>query len=78
MHVLAAAGGGSDTLLGVLGVIGIFIAYWAPTVIAVSRHVPGWGQVVVVNVFGFLVITWVVALVMAFRPVPAATGSAGG
>jgi len=62
---------GVDTLLGVLGLIGIVIAYWAPTVVALVRHVPAAGQVVVVNLFlGWTVIGWVVALVMALRTVP--------
>jgi len=62
---------GVDTLLGVLGLIGIVIAYWAPTVVALVRHIPAAGQVVVVNLFlGWTVIGWVVALVMALRAVP--------
>jgi hypothetical protein len=39
---------------------------------AFMRHVPAKAQVVIVNLFlGWTVIGWVVALVMAFRTVPA-------
>lgn len=44
----------------------VFTAYWLPVLIAWGRRVRNPGQVVVLNVFGFLVITWFVALVMAF------------
>jgi len=45
--------------------------YWVPTIVAAVRHVPGQSQVLVVNLFlGWTLIGWVVALVMALRPVP--------
>ena len=50
----------------------LFAAYWVPTVVAFVRHVPAKAQIVVVNVFlGWTLIGWVIALVMAFRTVPA-------
>jgi len=56
---------------GVIGVIALIAAYWAPTIIAAVRRVQGIGSVVVVNLFtGWTVIGWVVALGMAFRHVP--------
>lgn len=48
-----------------------FIAYWVPAIIALIRHVPAKGQVVMVNLFlGWTVIGWIVALAMAFRARP--------
>lgn len=50
----------------------LLLAYWVPTGVAVARRIDGLGQVIVVNLFlGWTVIGWVVALVMAFRHVPA-------
>ena len=47
-----------------------FVVYWAPTIVAVVRRneVPSVAPVVVVNFcFGWTLIGWVVALVMACR-----------
>jgi hypothetical protein len=71
------ATGGSDagaTIMGFAIWALIIIAYWAPTIIAFTRHVPAKAQVLIVNLFlGWTMIGWVVALVMAFRAVPHAT-----
>lgn len=56
-----------------LAVLAAAVFYWLPSIIAVSRHVLGVGQVVVVNaLLGWTTIGWIVALVMAFRHVPKA------
>ena len=54
-----------DALYGILMVI----AYWVPTIVAVSRkRIPHVGSIVVVNLFtGWTVIGWIVALAMACR-----------
>jgi hypothetical protein len=55
-----------DAVNGVIG-----FADWAPTITALSRHVPNRGSVVVVNLFlGWTVVGWVVALAMACRSKP--------
>lgn len=47
----------------------IIAAYWAPTVVAFARHIPGKWQIFVVNFFGFVFgIGWIVALVWAIKP----------
>lgn len=73
MNTLAASGSNPTDVLGTIaGVLGIFAAYWFPSIMAFLRHVPGKAQVVIVNLFlGWTVIGWIVALVMAFRAVPA-------
>jgi Superinfection immunity protein len=72
----AAPGSGAGSL--VLGFVLwslLILAYWVPTFVALTRHVPGKGQVVVVNLFlGWTGIGWVVALVMAFRSRPEPAG----
>ena len=46
-------------------------AYWVPTIVVLVRHAPNVAQVVVVNLLlGWTVIGWIVALVMALKPVP--------
>ena len=74
MNTLAANGSSATSVIGTIaGVIGLIAAYWFPTIMAFMRHVPGKAQVVIVNLFlGWTVIGWIVALVMAFRTVPAA------
>ena len=48
-----------------------FVAYWAPTIIAVVRKVPNKGSVIVINLFlGWTVIGWIIALAMAARSRP--------
>jgi Superinfection immunity protein len=70
----ATAGSSAGSGIGtVLIVIVAFALYWLPTIIAAVRKVRGIGQIVVVNLFlGWTAIGWIVALVMAFRHVPAA------
>jgi Superinfection immunity protein len=73
MLASAGTGGVSAPAVVVIWVV-LVAAYWAPTIIAPVRKVRGIGQVVIVNFFlGWTLIGWVVALVMAFRHVPAAT-----
>jgi Superinfection immunity protein len=79
MHALAAASssGAGSAVLGVLLIAFGIAAYWVPTVVAGTRHVPNLGSVAVINGFlGWTVVGWVVALAMACRsrpPQPAGT-----
>ncbi len=51
----------------------LFVPYFLPTIIAVVRHVPNVGSVLVVNLLlGWTLVGWVVALAMAARSVPVA------
>jgi hypothetical protein len=53
-----------QTLILVLAIT----VYWAPTMVAVLRHAPHFGSVLVVNLFlGWTLVGWVVALAMACR-----------
>jgi Superinfection immunity protein len=74
MNVLATAaatGGGGNVILGLFLWAAIIISYWVPTIVALVRHVPNKGSVIVVNAFlGWTVVGWVVALAMACRSVP--------
>lgn len=76
-HLLAA--NGSSTASSAFGVVflillGIFglAAYWAPTIVALFRwkDLPNGGGIIVLNFFGFTVVCWIVALVMAVRSKP--------
>ena len=68
----AGTGGGTASFILTLVIIAVVIAaYWAPSIVALRRHVPNRGAVVVVNAFlGWTLIGWVVALAMACRAVP--------
>jgi hypothetical protein len=74
MHsYLAASAAAASPVLGWLLLLALIAAYWVPSFVAFQRHLPSRAQVVVVNLFlGWTVIGWVVALVMALRPVPPA------
>ena len=82
MHVLAAgnsAGGVIAVIAVILVIILGFIAYIVPTIVALRRHVPNAGSVIVINMLlGWSIIGWAVALAMACRdnapryPYPAA------
>src|SRR5260221_10869884 len=50
----------------------IIAAYWVPTIIAIFRwkDIPNGGGVIVLNFFGFTVVCWIIALVMAVRSKP--------
>jgi hypothetical protein len=54
-------------MLVVLGwVIGGFVAYWLPTIIAFARNHPEFGPIFAVNLLiGWTGVGWVVALLMA-------------
>ena len=53
-----------------LVVMVIFLAYWLPTLVAYGRHVSNVGQVAIINgLLGWSFVGWVVALVMAAKPV---------
>lgn len=66
-HVAAGIGG---TLI----VIVLIALYWTPTIVAGVRHVRNLGQVAILNFFlGWTLVGWVVALVMAAKPVEHAT-----
>lgn len=44
--------------------------YFTPAIVAWTRHAPRRGWVTAVNLFAFLVVPWIIALVMACRTVP--------
>jgi hypothetical protein len=75
------ASGGTDAgtiIFGTAVWVLIIAAYWVPTLVAWTRHVPNLAQVAIVNGFlGWTFVGWVVALVMAAKPVPPAAGAAG-
>jgi hypothetical protein len=49
--------------------LAIIAAYWAPTIIALIRHLPNVVQVGLVNLFfGWTAIGWIVALIWSFKP----------
>jgi hypothetical protein len=49
--------------------VALFLAYWAPAVVALVRRVPNLAQIIAVNFFAFFfLIPWVVALVWALKP----------
>jgi hypothetical protein len=78
--ILAAGGnaGGGSTLGSLALAVALIALYWLPSFIAWRRHVQGIGQVVIVNFFAFFfLVPWVIALVMAFRHVPAGPGGPG-
>lgn len=51
-----------------LGAAALIALYWAPSIIAVTRHVRAPGQIIVINTFfAWTGIGWVIALAMAFR-----------
>ncbi len=74
MNVLATAtstGSGGNVVLGLILWAALIIGYWVPTIIALVRHVPNKGSVIVVNLFlGWTLIGWIVALAMACRSRP--------
>ena len=49
----------------------LFLLYWLPTVIAMVRGVPSVLGIAVCNFFGFMVVTWWLALVWALAAYPA-------
>ena len=72
MQTLAAGTTANTWVGGIAAGLAVLAAYWAPTIIALIRRVPGAGQVVAVNgLLGWTVIGWIAALVMAFRARPA-------
>jgi len=79
MHTLAASpapSGASVALTGIGLILLILVsvcAYFLPVIAGRVRRVPNLGQIAVVNVLlGWTMIGWIVALVMALKPVPAA------
>ncbi len=71
--VLANSAGGvagaiGATILLIAIFITIFAAYWVPSIVALTRHVPDRGSVIVVNALaGWTIAGWIVALAMACR-----------
>ncbi len=76
MHALAAASPGGAVIAGrvIIGVLLLILAiaaYCAPSIIAVMRHIPNAGSVIVVDLLlGWTFIGWIVALAMACRSQP--------
>jgi Superinfection immunity protein len=72
MNALAAAGSsGGNVALALLLWAGLILGYFIPTIVAMVRHVPNKGSVIVINVFlGWTIVGWVVALAMAVRTRP--------
>ena len=59
--------------IGTVAFILLAAAYFAPAIVALSRHVPNTGSVVIVDLLlGWTVIGWIVAMAMAVRSKPAA------
>ena len=62
---------GAITALSVVIILVSIAAYWVPTIVVLARHAPNVAQVAVVNLLlGWTGIGWIVALVMALKPVP--------
>jgi len=58
------------TIFGGLFIIAALL-YFIPTIVAITRHVPNTGSVIVINLLlGWSLIGWVVALAMAVRSRP--------
>lgn len=77
MYTLAnSAGGVAGAIFGILGYIILVAAYWVPSIVAWRRRVPNLGSIIVINVFGFLFFTWIIALAMACRSRPDQVDSA--
>ena len=49
----------------------VFLIYWLPTLIAIVRRTPTALGVAALNFFGFLVIPWFIALLLALAVAPA-------
>ena len=50
-----------------IATFGLFVPWW----VAVHRHVPNWGSVIVIDVLlGWTLVGWAVALAMACRSIP--------
>jgi hypothetical protein len=50
-----------------IGIAAAFAFYWLPSIIAYARHTQNLGQVIVLNLFGFMfAITWIVGMCFAF------------
>ena len=77
MNTLAnSAGGVAGAIFGIIGYIVLVILYWVPSIVAWRRRVPNLGSIIVLNVFGFLFVTWIIALAMAVRSRPDQVDSA--
>ena len=56
------------TVFGGLFIVAALL-YFVPTIVAITRHVPNTGSVIVINLFlGWSLIGWIVALAMAVEP----------
>ena len=54
--------------MSALIIVLIVVAYWAPSITGMLRHVTNTGSVIVVNlVFGWTIIGWGIAMAMAVR-----------
>jgi hypothetical protein len=61
---------GASFLLFLLLVV-LLGLYFVPTLVALTRHVPHLGWVIVINLFlGWSLVGWVIALAMAARSLP--------
>ena len=68
MHVLADPSGGASAAIAITWILLSFGAYFAPGIVALARHVPNAGSVIVVDLLlGWTIIGWIVALAMACR-----------
>jgi hypothetical protein len=65
-------GSGQGDCLEMLTILGVlFCLYWLPTIIAMFRRVPSVLGVAILNFFGFLIVPWWLALVLALAANPA-------
>ena len=71
MHALADAaqsGGAGSIILGFIIIVASIAAYFTPSIVALIRHVPNAGSVIVIDLLaGWTVIGWIVARAMACR-----------
>jgi hypothetical protein len=78
MHVLASQNPSDAAVNNAVGVFFLIVsalvaiaAYWIPTIIAYRRKLPERSQILVIDLLlGWTFIGWVVALVMALKPLP--------
>ena len=55
-----------STLIGLIVIVAVFAAYWAPTITAYRRHARNTGSIRVINgLLGWTIIGWIIALAMA-------------
>ena len=68
MHVLADPSGATSAAIVIAWIIISTGAYFAPAIVALARHVPNAGSVIVIDLLlGWTIVGWIIALAMACR-----------